>query len=146
MTRIQQESHEIKCSIFSRLEGLGRVERISKKIAREMDLSRDQQHNLAIAVTETVVNAIVHGNKRDPRKKVHIVFRVEKDRVSFSVRDEGKGFDPNQLSDPLDPENIMKENGRGIFILKKLMDEVTYSFTPEGTTVHVIMEKKDKNR
>jgi serine/threonine-protein kinase RsbW len=60
------------------------------------------------------------------------------------VTDEGGGFNPDGVSDPLDPDNIMKESGRGIFILRALMSKVEFTFSPKGTTIHFTMEKKDK--
>lgn len=140
---MSQTSKEISYTIHSRLEELSKIEHLSEKVARKMELSEDQQDNLSIAVTEAVGNAIVHGNKKDSRKKVYIFFQLEKDRVKVTVRDEGRGFDPDQLTDPLDPENIMKESGRGLFILKALMDDVSFTFSPKGTTIYFVMKKKD---
>ena len=106
-----------------------------------MNFSKDQQDNLSIAVTEAVGNAIVHGNKKDINKKVHILFKLKKDQVDVRVKDEGKGFDPDTLDNPLNPENIMKENGRGIFILKALVDDVSFDFSPSGTTIKFSLKK-----
>lgn len=129
-------------TIPSKLKELNKVELLSEKIARKLSLSEDQQDNLAIAVTEAVGNAIVHGNKKDPKKKVDVTFRIEEDRIEVTVQDEGDGFNPDELANPLDPNNIMKESGRGIFILKSLMDEVCFSFSPQGTTLRFAMIKK----
>ena len=63
--------------------------------------------------------------------------------MTVSVSDQGKGFKPNQIADPLDPENVMKESGRGIFILKMLMDDVKFTFSPKGTTLTFTLKKKD---
>lgn len=139
---MSQTSKEICLTISSRLEELSKIEKLSEKIACRMALDEDEKDNLSIAVTEAVGNAIVHGNKKNPQKKVHVVFRFGRDTVRISVRDEGEGFNPNALSDPLEPDNLMKESGRGIFILKTLMDEVRYSFSPEGTTVAFVLKKK----
>lgn len=140
---MKKTSREISLTIPSRLKELRKIERLSGEIAQKMALSEDQQDNLSIAVTEAVGNAIVHGNKKDPRKKVHILFRLEKNRVRVTVKDEGQGFNPDELSDPLDPKNLMKESGRGIFILKTLTDEVSFSFSPEGTTVEFVLKKRN---
>lgn len=129
-------------TIPSKLKELNKVELLSEKIAKKISLSEDQQDNLAIAVTEAVGNAIVHGNKKDPEKKVTVTFRLEDDRIEVTVQDEGEGFDPDELANPLDPNNIMKESGRGIFILKSLMDDVSFSFSPQGTTLRFVMIKK----
>jgi serine/threonine-protein kinase RsbW len=139
---MSQKPQEICVTISSQLKELNRIEQLTEKIAKKLDFSEDQQDNLAIAVTEAVGNAIVHGNKKDPHKKVYIAFQLGEDRVEVSVRDEGEGFDPDTLTDPLDPNNLMKESGRGIFILKSLMDDVSFSFTPKGTTIRFTMKKK----
>lgn len=138
---MSQTPNEIKLTISSRLDELKKVEHLSEKIAKKIALAEDEQNNLSIAVTEAVGNAIVHGNKKDPQKKVYIVFRIQKNQVNVSVKDEGKGFDLDQLSDPLDPQNLMKESGRGIFILKSLMDDVDFSFSTEGTTIRFTLKK-----
>lgn len=130
--------------IPSRIQELQRIERIAKTIGKRYGLSQDQIINLAIAMTETVGNAILHGNKEDPKKKVYIVFWVKKDTLFMDVQDEGTGFDLTQVEDPTLPENLMKERGRGIFILKNLMDQVSFSFSSQGTTVHMRMQLKKK--
>ena len=139
---MRRTSEEICVTIHSRLKELTKIEKISGKIAAKMSLSEDQHDNLSIAVTEAVGNAIVHGNKKDPKKKVYITFQIDKDEIKVSVRDEGEGFNPDELSDPLDPKNILKDSGRGIFILKSLMDDVYFTFSPKGTTIHFVMKKK----
>ena len=130
------------CTIPSKLEQLKCVEKLTAQASEQMHLSEDQTDNLAIAVTEAVGNAIVHGNKKDPRKKVTIQYRLNPKSVHVSVTDEGKGFDPDQIANPLDPDNLLKESGRGIFILKQLMDKVKYDFSDQGTTIHMILKIK----
>jgi serine/threonine-protein kinase RsbW len=130
----------LMCTIPSSLDELHHADAMTEKISRELRLTRDQKNNLGIAVTEAVGNAIVHGNKKDPGKKVNIEFQIRKDEIEVLVQDEGRGFDPNSLDNPLLPENLMKESGRGVFILKTLMDDVHYHFSPKGTTLHMIMK------
>lgn len=126
------------------MKELKRIEHLTCKIARELDLSDDEQDNLSIAVTEAVGNAILHGNKKTYGKKVDVVFKIDKNQITVSVKDEGKGFNPDQISNPLDPNNLLKESGRGIFILKTLMDDVSFSFSTEGTTISFVMNIRDK--
>jgi serine/threonine-protein kinase RsbW len=135
---------EIKIEIPSRLEELSRVEKWTQRIANTYCLPSDRLDNLAIAVTEAVANAIIHGNRQDPHKKVRIHFHLDGDYLKIEVADEGAGFDPDALSDPLLPENLMKESGRGVFILKSLMDEVHFTFHPDGSVVHMALKlRKD---
>jgi serine/threonine-protein kinase RsbW len=138
------EGRGFAVEIPSRLEELGRIERMAAKVARVYCLSQDELDNLAIAVTEAVGNAIIHGNHRDPSKRVRIAFRVDAEFLRIDVQDEGNGFDPGTLSNPLLPENLMKESGRGIFILKSLMDCVDFRFTPTGTVVEMALRMKNR--
>jgi serine/threonine-protein kinase RsbW len=88
-----------------------------------------------IALREALANAIVHGNHEDARKRVHISCRCELDEISISVRDEGQGFDIDRVADPTSPENIKSDHGRGLYLMKALMDEV--GFDESGTVVHM---------
>jgi serine/threonine-protein kinase RsbW len=80
--------------------------------------------DVEIALREALANAIIHGNREDPRKRVHVNCRCEPGAVSIAVKDEGKGFDTNNVPDPAAPENIRSVHGRGIHVIKALMDEV----------------------
>lgn len=134
------KSKEICVTIPSRLEELSRIEQLTEDVATKLSLSEDARDNLAIAVTEAVGNAIVHGNKKDPNKKVTIKFVLRDNFVHVSVTDQGEGFQPDELADPLDPANLMKESGRGIFILKSLMTDVCFDFSKGGTTLKFSMK------
>jgi len=136
------KTKEIEYTIPSQLNELCKIEEITEGIAQQMGLSDDQQDNLSIAVTEAVGNAIVHGNKKDPSKTVQIVFRIKENSIRVSIQDQGGGFNPDKLADPLDPKNLMKESGRGLFILKSLMDKVSFQFSSQGTTLQFELKKK----
>lgn len=135
-----QQSEIMQCTFQSRLDELKCVESLTNQAGETLGLSQDQTDNLAIAVTEAVGNAIVHGNKKNPDKTVTVVFKLDPDQVEVAVSDQGGGFDPRQIDDPLDPANLFKENGRGIFILKALMDDVRFEFSPKGTTIRMVMK------
>ncbi len=123
--------------IPSLLERLTEVEEATETISKQYALEEDDRDNLAIAVTETVNNAIIHGNKLDPDKRVIISFYFEPDRVHVYIRDHGPGFDPGMIGNPLDPQNILKETGRGIFILRSIMDDVEFFHLTDGTEVKI---------
>ncbi|TAH18151.1 MAG: ATP-binding protein [Cytophagales bacterium] len=89
--------------------------------------------NIMIAVTESVNNAIIHGNKQDKEKNVDLALEVADDNIRFTIKDEGDGFDYDNLPDPTAPENILKTGGRGIFLVQNLADEV--AFTDQGRTI-----------
>ena len=80
---------------------------------------------IRLALDEAIVNAIKHGNKMDGRKRVHICFHVQIDRFDIHITDEGAGYDPNQVPDPLFDENLERSSGRGIFLMRHYMSEVT---------------------
>lgn len=129
-------------SIPSSLDEITTVEKFAEKAADKMKFGEEEKDSLAIAVTEAVNNAIIHGNKQDKNKKVHIKFEFKDNRLIVRVRDEGKGFNPQKISDPLAPENLLKESGRGIFILSSLMDDVQFNFGKNGTEICLIKERK----
>jgi serine/threonine-protein kinase RsbW len=82
--------------------------------------------DVEIALREALANAIIHGNHENPRKQVHVTCRCESEEVTIAVKDEGRGFDINKVADPTAPENIGSVNGRGIFLMKALMDDVRF--------------------
>lgn len=91
--------------------------------------------DIAISVTEVVNNGIIHGNKCDPSKALRLQIARSGSTLIFVVSDEGEGFDPSCVDDPLKEENLLKEVGRGIFIIRSLMDKVEFENTPEGVRV-----------
>ncbi|MCH7878429.1 MAG: ATP-binding protein [candidate division Zixibacteria bacterium] len=91
--------------------------------------------DIAISVTEVVNNGIIHGNKCDPSKALTLQIARSGSTLKFVVSDEGEGFDPSCVDDPLKEENLLKEVGRGIFIIRSLMDKVEFENTPEGVRV-----------
>lgn len=121
--------------IPSLLERLNEIEELTERVGSEHRLTEDDRDNLAIAITETVNNAIIHGNKLDARKNVIISYYFDPNAVRVYIKDHGTGFDPSHLENPLDPENILKESGRGIFILRSIMDDVDFIHSADGTEV-----------
>ncbi len=123
---------------------LPKVEKFVMRFCKKANLSEDQSDNMAIAITELVNNGIIHANKFSPGKKVTIKVVYYADRVTVSVIDQGSGFDPAEIGNPTDPANLWRQNGRGIFLVKNLIDEVEINPTAEGTTV-VLTEYIPKN-
>jgi serine/threonine-protein kinase RsbW len=93
------------------------------------------ESDVEIALREALANAIIHGNHENPRKHVHVRCRCQRDNVSIAVKDEGLGFDINKMPDPTTPENSGSIHGRGIYLMKALMDEV--HFEEGGVVVHM---------
>ena len=125
-------------NIESRIESLRLVEKFVDDVSNELKLSNEIYGNLLIAVLEAANNAIVHGNKLDESKKVKIELLKEKDRLVIIVKDQGPGFDYNNIPDPTAPENIEKITGRGIFLMQKLSDDI--EFSENGTVVKLIFK------
>ncbi len=127
-------------SIPSQPDQVQVVEKEAERLAEKLGFDEDERDSLAIAVTEVVANAIYHGNKSDPRKRVYLRFALTGDTLTIHVRDEGVGFRVEHVADPLDPKNLLKESGRGIFIVRTLMDDIQFHFSAKGTEV-VLMKK-----
>jgi serine/threonine-protein kinase RsbW len=106
------------------------IEPVVERLAAEMDAagypSRDV-FAVRLALEEAVVNAIKHGHQGDPSKEVRVAFRVSPERVVLEVEDQGPGFCPEDVPDPLDPENLERSCGRGVFLMRHYMNEVTYN-------------------
>ncbi len=117
---------EISISIPSLSENIRIVESFIDNAKEKFDLNDDIYGNIMIAVTESVNNAIIHGNESNKDKNVFLTLNMEDNTIVFNVSDEGKGFDYNSLPDPTAPENIDKPGGRGIFLMKALSDELTF--------------------
>lgn len=113
--------------IASQPESINLVEKLIDEIRAEFNVHEECYGNMLVAVTEAVNNAIQHGNKYDPDKKVNIAYEVEPDQISFTISDEGSGFDYMNLPDPTDPENIEKPTGRGVFLMKHLADQIIFA-------------------
>jgi len=110
------------------VEGMPIVEAAIDKIRHDLNIREEVFGNVLIAVTEAVNNAYYHGNKGDNNKTVKISFiKPGQYRLAVVVCDQGEGFDPNNLEDPTEPENIEKEGGRGVFLMKNLCDKLSFS-------------------
>lgn len=123
----------VKIEIPSLTDNIRIVESFIDNAKEKFDLNDDIYGNIMIAVTESVNNAIVHGNKSDKNKNVQLSLQFEEQLVRFVIEDEGSGFDIDSLPDPTAPENLEKPGGRGIFLMKNLCDEV--KFEEEGKKV-----------
>ena len=116
----------IKIEIPSLGENIRIIESFIDNAREKYKIDDDIYGNIMIAVTESVNNAIVHGNKNNKKKNVSLSLMLNDNIISFEVRDQGKGFDFKNLPDPTSPENLDKPGGRGIFLMKHLCDEVEF--------------------
>lgn len=116
-------------------ENICKLEEFVDQIARKYNINSEIYGNMLISLTEAVTNAIRHGNNYDENKVVKINLQIRKNRLAFSVSDEGKGFDYQNVPDPTTPENILKIGGRGVFLMKQLADCI--AFHDHGRTVEM---------
>jgi serine/threonine-protein kinase RsbW len=125
----------VKLDVATRIEMLDIVQTVLTQLCKIVGFEDETIHYLAVAVRESVVNAMKHGNGHDESKRVVIQFTLHDQALEVEVKDQGKGFEPREVPDPLAPENLLKAYGRGIFFMKQFMDEVTYEFPARGGTV-----------
>jgi serine/threonine-protein kinase RsbW len=121
--------------IPSDMSNIFRAENFIEKISEKLQLGDELIGNISVAVIEAVSNAIQHGNKNDITKITLLEYIVEESRLEFSIKDEGNGFDVNEIPDPTLPENIENIKGRGIFIIRHLADHV--SFENNGSIIKI---------
>ena len=126
----------VRLEFTSAFEMLDFVQVVNDYVGRSIGLDEDSLHWVGVAVRECVINAIKHGNSSDTAKHVFVEFetavRDDVAEVTISVRDQGQGFDPETLANPLDPENLLKASGRGIFLIRNFMDDVRLQRAAEG--------------
>ena len=132
----------VKLDISSRFDMLEVVQTVLSQVATLGGFDDDAVHYMSVAVRESVVNAIKHGNRLEESKRVSVVLDLRPDALVVEIRDQGKGFDPGAVADPLAPENLLKADGRGIFFMRSFMDEVSYAFPPEGGTIVRMVKKR----
>ena len=138
----------VRLEFTSTFEMLDFVQVVSDHVGRTVGLDDDTQHYVGVAIRESVINAIKHGNCHHPGKHVFVEFSTANAAgknvepvenvtngetvLTIRVRDQGAGFDPDAVADPLAPENLLKASGRGIFLIRSFMDDVQVRHAPEG--------------
>lgn len=112
---------------------LPELEEFIIELAIKSKLHDDKLNSLALSFSEAASNSMVHGNKLDKNKKVKITVHVTEKKMTVIIKDEGKGFNIDNVPDPTKPENILKDSGRGIYIMRSFLDDLRYISTPTGT-------------
>jgi len=125
----------VKLEIASRFEMLEVVQTVLNHLEGLLGFDEDASHYVSVAIRESVVNAIKHGNHLDETKTVEVKFTLHSKALEVRVSDKGAGFDPESVPNPVAEENLLKACGRGIFFMRSFMDEVAYSFPETGGTV-----------
>jgi len=139
------DDHLVRLELPSSFELLDLVQVLSDRLSSIAGLDEDLTHWVSVAVRESVINAIKHGNREDYDKLVTVEFSLvpaaAPSELVVRVQDEGEGFEPEEVADPLAPENILKSSGRGIFFMRSFMDDVVLSRASHGG-MEVRMVKK----
>ena len=118
------------------------AEELVHRVCRSLAFDEEEQHKISMAVHESMINAIWHGNKNDPAKRVWVQFQIYSDRLEIHIRDEGTGFDISQVPHPLEPENLLKVSGRGIFLIRSFMDDFQVRRPPGGGTEVTLVKRR----
>lgn len=131
-------TNRVSYTLDSTLESVNRAEKKALEMAVKGGFSDDSQHNIAMAVREAAVNAVLHGNAYDPLKKFVVAYEITPQALVITITDQGRGLDPEDIPDPLSPENLMKNSGRGIFLIRAFMDEVKIRNLNPGMEITLI--------
>jgi serine/threonine-protein kinase RsbW len=133
---MMSDQHVVRIELPSSFDLLDLVQILSDRMTNLAGLDEDAMHWVSVAVRESVINAIKHGNKEDRLKQVTVEFglapREKPSQFFVEVMDEGAGFDPEEVANPLEAENVLKSSGRGIFFMRSFMDDVTMKRRPQG--------------
>jgi len=125
-------------TLDSTLENVDNAEQAANEIATQFGFNEEEVLQIAMAVREAAVNAVLHGNAYDPAKKVSLDFERTAGDLVITIRDQGKGLDPSKIPDPLAPENLLKTSWRGIFLIRSFMDDVQINPSASGTEIKLI--------
>jgi serine/threonine-protein kinase RsbW len=129
----------------STLQSVDDAEAMVMRAAKDLGFEEDDQHQIGMAVRECMVNAVVHGNRYSKNKKVHLDIESSGNSLVIVIGDEGAGFDINSLPDPLAAENILRQSGRGLLLIRAFMDDFDVHPRPGGGTEVRIVKKLAKS-
>jgi serine/threonine-protein kinase RsbW len=128
----------VSYTLDSTLETVDNAEQTASRLAADAGFDDEDVMKISMAVREAAVNAVLHGNAYDPAKKVVVDFEQTPKDLVITIRDQGKGLDPDKIPDPLAPENLLKTSGRGIFLIRSFMDEVHIHPSQTGTEIKLV--------
>ncbi|HTV08165.1 MAG TPA: ATP-binding protein [Candidatus Aquilonibacter sp.] len=138
----ESELHE-EVVLPSELSTVDAIEAKSEEFARKAGFDEDTASQISMISREAAANAVLHGNRKDPNKRVRAKFSLTSENLTIQVADEGEGFDSSAIPDPLSPEGLLKPSGRGIFLMRAIMDEVNFRQLNPGTEITLV---KHRNR
>lgn len=139
-------THRVEALLESTLDSVDQAEEMSQAFARDAGFPEEDQMKIGMAVREAMVNAVFHGNKWDPGKKAGLKMELERGHLVITVSDEGSGFDLEKVPSPLASENLMKQSGRGIFLIRSFMDEIQVRRrSPRGVEMRMVKHPSPHN-
>jgi len=132
----------------STLDSVNKAEEMADQAAARAGIDEDTRSGVSMAVREAMINAVLHGNAYDANKRVNLSFEQNDKELKVVISDEGRGFVPDEVPDPLAPENLLKTSGRGIFLIRAFMDEVRFRKLDPGTEITLIkrLQSSDLDR
>lgn len=128
----------VSYTLESTLASVNKAEQAAAEVAAKSGFDEDECGRISMAVREATVNAVLHGNHFDPAKRVTVSFETTPEALTVAVRDEGTGLNPATVPDPLAPENLLKQSGRGIFLIRAFMDEIRFRAMSPGNEITMI--------
>jgi serine/threonine-protein kinase RsbW len=131
----------VSLTLDSSLDSVNKVEQAAEDYAQRAGFDEDTVPNIAMAVREAAINAVVHGNSYSPDKLITASFETTEAAIIIRIADQGPGLDPDTVPDPLAPENILRGSGRGIFLIRAFMDEVNFRQLHPGTELTLIKNR-----
>lgn len=142
----QGPPEQFETLLDSTLESVDVAEDAAIKAAAQVGFDEDDLDKIGMSVRECMVNAVVHGNRYNARKKVHFALSQGPGQITVTIGDEGDGFDRNNLPDPLAEENLLRHSGRGLLLMQAFMDEFSVqSRSPKGTEVRIVKKLASQN-
>lgn len=133
-----QKEERLNLTLKSTMESVATVEAAAEKLATDAGLNENERFGVTLATREAAVNAVVHGNKHDPAKLIAARFENTGASLVITIADQGQGLCPDSLPDPLAPENLLRNTGRGIFLIRSFMDEVHFRPLQSGTELTMV--------
>ncbi len=136
------ETEAVDQFLESTLDSVDTAEGLAMDAAEKAGFDEDDMHKIGMAVRECMVNAVVHGNRYNEKKKVHFSVRADAERLTIRIVDQGEGFDLSDLPDPLADENLLRHSGRGLFLIRAFMDDLQiHKAAPSGTEVILVKNR-----
>lgn len=130
--------NRVAYTLDSTLDSVNKVEQTAAELATKVGFPEDDLHKITMSVREAAVNAVLHGNAYDPSKKIMVAYETGPNTLSVTISDQGEGLHEEEIPDPLAEENILKTSGRGIFLMRSFMDEVTIKDLHPGTEITLV--------